>query len=114
MARHPAYPHTWHWGKETASFPDGLLVVKSWVGTAQFGAPHTGCYNYRVAEDCLLPMTDAHREYLRVSEEIERLDGELAAAEKRNTYNRTIRAKYERLSELTDKLLELRRAAVPT
>src|SRR5215510_12265079 len=32
--QHPAYPHTWHWGKEAVSFPDGELILRSWVGTA--------------------------------------------------------------------------------
>ena len=30
---HPAYPHTWHWGREFAAFADGYLIVRSWVGS---------------------------------------------------------------------------------
>jgi hypothetical protein len=46
--QHPAYPHTWHWGKEAVSFPDGELILRSWVGTAATGQPHTGCKSYHM------------------------------------------------------------------
>jgi len=50
-ARHPAFPHTWHWGHEAVSLPGGeLLVLRSWVGTAAIGQPHTGCHDYAVGE----------------------------------------------------------------
>ena len=46
--QHPAYPHSWHWGREVAAFADGTLTVRSWVGTAAIGQPHTGCQSYEV------------------------------------------------------------------
>jgi hypothetical protein len=46
--RHPAYPHSWHWGREFAAFAEGYLITRSWVGTDAIGHAHTGCKSYEV------------------------------------------------------------------
>ena len=54
--RHPAYPHRWHWSYEAAHFPEALLIRRSWVGSAAFGQPHTGCTAYTVHPQQLRPL----------------------------------------------------------
>lgn len=64
---HRAFPHNWHWGKETVQFADGtMLVLKSWVGSSVIGAPHTGCTRYRVAQDELLTFRPHHTRWLEL------------------------------------------------
>lgn len=46
--KHEAYPHTWQWSADRALFPDGMLIVTSWVGSRVIGHAHTGCYDYTV------------------------------------------------------------------
>src|SRR5262245_12434847 len=66
---HPAYPHTWHWGKEAVSFPDGELILRSWVGTTAIGQPHTGCPRYIVDPRCLKELARHHQQYLALEAE---------------------------------------------
>src|SRR5713226_4697024 len=65
---HPAYPHTWHWGKETASFSEGELVLLSWVGTAAVGDPHTACTSYEVDPQYAADPLPHHQRYLALEE----------------------------------------------
>lgn len=67
--QHPAYPYTWHWGKEAVSFPDGELILRSWVGTTAIGQPHTGCPHYAVAACCLKELSPHHQQYLTLEAE---------------------------------------------
>jgi len=67
--QHSAYPHTWHWGKEAVSFPDGELILRSWVGTAAIGQPHTGCSRYIVDPRCLKELSLHHQQYVALETE---------------------------------------------
>ena len=72
--QHPAYPHVWHWGKEAVSFPEGELILRSWVGTVAIGQPHTGCPRYTVDPRCLKKPALHHQQYLALEGERARLD----------------------------------------
>ena len=76
--RHPAYPHSWHWGRECAAFPEGTLVVQSWVGTSVIGQPHTGCLSYTVDPRHVAELAARHQHYLALQREQEGLDATLA------------------------------------
>jgi hypothetical protein len=67
--QHPAYPHTWHWGKEAVSFPDGELILRSWVGTAAIGQSHTGCPRYTVDAHFIKEPSPHHQQYLTLEAE---------------------------------------------
>jgi hypothetical protein len=85
--RHPAFPHRWQWGKDAASFSDGSLILRSWVGTSAIGHPHTGCLTYTVAERFLRPLRDAHHEYLQLEAEKARLDRVFTRLEQKEVWS---------------------------
>jgi hypothetical protein len=87
--KHPAYPHSWHWGREFAAFADGCLVTRSWVGTTVIGQPHTGCESYQVDTRYISGPQLHHRLYLDLEHEKGRLEAEMAALEKKKTWTRT-------------------------
>src|SRR5262245_58569589 len=68
---HPAFPHTWHWGREFAAFADGYLITRSWVGTTAIGQPHTGCKRYEVNSQHAGVPELHHRLYLDLEQERE-------------------------------------------
>jgi hypothetical protein len=86
--RHAAYPHTWHWGKEFAAFADGYLIVRSWVGTAAIGQPHTGCKSYAVGPQYVSAPQIHHRLYLELANEREKLESEMEALERKKAWSR--------------------------
>ncbi len=95
--RHPAYPHTWHWGKESVSFPEGELVLLSWVGTAAVGAPHTACISYEVdPHHCTEPLPP-HRRYLALEHERQSLDGQLERLECEGALSKEVETLYGQL-----------------
>lgn len=94
--RHPAFPHTWHWERKFATFPDGDLVLVSWVGTTAIGQPHSGCSDYQVASQCILPLQDSHRQYLALEEERQQLETELDRYERQGLYNEEVETLYRR------------------
>ena len=63
---HPAFPHRWQWGKDSVSFPDGELILRSWVGTTAIGKPHTGCTAYAVGPNSVQSLASHHVEYLQL------------------------------------------------
>jgi hypothetical protein len=67
--QHPAYPHTWHWGREAVSFPEGELILRSWVGTVAIGQPHTGCPRYTVDSRFIKEPLSQHQQYLTLEAE---------------------------------------------
>ena len=87
--QHPASPHTWHWGREFESFPEGDLIVKSWVGTIAIGQPHTGCHSYEVAPQFMTKPQPHHHRYLRLEHERQQLDARLRQFEQRGTLSET-------------------------
>jgi len=85
---HPAYPHTWHWGKEFAAFTDGYLIVRSWVGTAAMGQPHTACKDYEVDPQHISEPQIHHRLYVDLEQEKGKLESEMEALERRQVWSR--------------------------
>lgn len=99
--KHDAYPHSWHWGREAVTFPEGDLVLVSWVGTLEIGAAHTGCTSYEVSADQVVAPGDKHREYLQLEGERREIDARLRRFEHRA----------DELATLSDEPAEL---ALPT
>jgi hypothetical protein len=86
--RHPAYPHSWHWGREFAPFAEGYLITRSWVGTDAIGHAHTGCKSYEVAPQQVSEPQPHHRRYLELAHERRNLEGAMEAIERRKTWSR--------------------------
>src|SRR3989442_6642713 len=86
---HPAYPHTWHWGREFAEFADGYLIVRSWVGSSAIGQPHTGCKSYAVDPHHVSTPQLQHRRYLDLEHEQGELESAMEALERRQVCSRT-------------------------
>ena len=84
--QHPAYPHTWHWSKEAVSFPEGELILRSWVGTAAIGQPHTGCPRYTVDPQYLKEPALHHQQYRALEEERAQIDTTLAQLERKERW----------------------------
>lgn len=85
---HPAYPHSWHWGREFAAFADGYLITRSWVGTVAIGQLHTGCKRYEVNPQHAGAPQIHHRLYLDLEQEKGNLETEMAALESKKTWTR--------------------------
>lgn len=64
--RHPAYPRAWRWTKLGAAFPEGLLVLSSWVGFKSGGAAGDECRHYRVAAAQCAAAAAKHVEYANI------------------------------------------------
>jgi hypothetical protein len=107
---HPAYPHTWHWGKETVSFPEGELVLLSWVGTAAIGDPHTGCTSYEVDPKHAVDPLPHHQRYLALERERQDLDVKLERFEKDGTFSKEVERLYEQLFQRFMEITEEQRA----
>jgi hypothetical protein len=86
--RHPAYSHSWHWGREAAEFVEGTLIVRSWVGTAAIGQPHTGCKSYEVDPHYIGEPRPHHRLYLELEHEKGQLESEMTTLERKKTWTK--------------------------
>ena len=95
--RHPAYPHTWHWGRDFASFPEGALILRSWVGTSAIGQPHTGCHSYEVDPVHISDPQPHHHRYLALEYERHQLDTRLTYLEQRGTLSTEAAGLYDAL-----------------
>jgi len=85
---HPAYPHSWHWGREFAAFADGYLIVRSWVGSSAIGQPHTGCKSYEVDPQHVNAPQIHHRLYVELEHEKDKLESEMTALERKKNWSR--------------------------
>ena len=85
--QHPAYPHSWHWGKEAVSFPDGELILRSWVGTVAIGQPHTGCPRYTVDTRFLKEPSPRHQQYLALEAERAQIDATFGRLERKEVWS---------------------------
>lgn len=115
-ARHPAFPSKWQWAAETVSFPEGVLVLISWVGADIIGAPSTGCPDYQVASHVLHPLQEKHRFYLELDEEKRVLWQKLKEYDARGVYDRHVDRLCERYLEIAleqSRLTILPRDSVP-
>ena len=114
--RHPAYPHTWHWGREFAEFADGTLIVRSWVGTMAIGQPHTGCKSYEVDPQHVSEPQAHHRHYLELEHEKGKLESEMESLEQKGSWTRNSEdfhaSLFHRYRQILKKQTELRAVAV--
>jgi hypothetical protein len=85
---HPAYPHSWHWGREVAEFFDGTLILRSWVGSSAIGQPHTGCKSYEVNPTFITDPQEHHRQYLALEHEKGRLESEMESLERKKAWTK--------------------------
>ena len=67
--QHEAFPHTWQWGADRAMFPDGMLILTSWVGNSVIGQAHTGCHDYAVHPGHTHTPNTRHLQYLNLEGE---------------------------------------------
>lgn len=65
-AKHPAFPQTWPWAKSFIPFREGLLILRSWVGSEALYVPHENCRLYRVGDRFVLPLELHHAKYLKL------------------------------------------------
>jgi hypothetical protein len=86
--RHSAYSHSWHWGREAAEFAEGMLIVRSWVGTSAIGQPHTGCKSYDVDHNFITDPQSHHRLFLDLEHEKSRLESEMASLERKREWTK--------------------------
>jgi hypothetical protein len=110
--RHPAFPHRWQWGKDSAPFSDGSLILRSWVGTTAIGYSHTGCLAYTVAARSLRPLRAVHREYLQLEAEKAQLDRVFTRLEQKEVWSqadeRTYAHAFPRYKEVLERQANLR------
>lgn len=67
--KHDAYPHTWQWGADHAMFPDGMLILTSWVGNSVIGQAPIGCHDYAVHPAQTYAPDTRHVQYLNLERE---------------------------------------------
>ncbi len=108
--RHEAYPHSWHWGHDFVSFPEGELILRSWVGSSVIGQPHTGCHSYQVDDRHVSEPQEHHRRYLALEQERQELDTRLNQLERQGTLSKRAEAFYLRLSKRYEEILEEQKA----
>jgi hypothetical protein len=114
--KHPAYPHSWHWGREFAEFADGTLILRSWVGTAAIGQSHTGCKSYEVDPQYISEPQVHHQLYLELEHEKGQLESEMATLERKKTWTRNDEdfhaSLFKRYRQILAKQAELRTIVV--
>jgi len=64
------------------------LIVRSWVGTAAVGQPHTGCQSYEVDPRYIREPQAHHRRYLELEHEKGRLEATMARLETKAAWSR--------------------------
>src|SRR5262249_3777945 len=97
VPRHLAYPHSWHWGQEFMSCPDGDLILTSWVGSSVIGQRHTGCTQYTVAPEYASDPHPHHRRYLALTHEQTELEQKLAQLERCGFFTPGTESLYQQL-----------------
>jgi hypothetical protein len=102
----PAYPHHWHWGREFTPFPDGDLILRSWVGTSAIGRPHTGCLSYQVHPSFVRPLLPAHRRYLTLEHEKALLESLLDRLERTTPWSTRKEQRYQQALQHYQELLQ--------
>jgi hypothetical protein len=95
--RHAAYPHRWQWGRDAVAFPDGDLILCSWVGSSVIGQPHTGCPSYEVAPEHVREPQPQHRCYLALEHEKAQLERQFEPLEHKETWTKRDQATFQDL-----------------
>jgi hypothetical protein len=95
--QHPAYPHTWQWGREYATFPDGALILRSWVGSSVIGQPHTGCPSYEVDPEHVRDPQLHHRCYLALEQEKAQIERQFEHVEHKEAWTKRDKATFRDL-----------------
>ena len=106
---HPEFPKLWHWVNETISFPEGDLVILSWVGGLEYQEPHGGCYGFEIELDYLIPLQLHHQQYLQIHREMEILRKRIETLETLEFWSEFDRAsrRYEKLWEDLETIMQL-------
>jgi hypothetical protein len=107
--KHPAYPHTWHWGVERVRFAEGDLIVRSWVGSSVIGQRHTGCPHYSVAPQHVQAPRSPHRQYLALEREKAKIEAVLALLERQEEWSTHDEAVFARVFQRYKNILEEQR-----
>jgi len=107
--RHPAYPHTWHWGREFAVFTESALILRSWVGTAEIGQPHTGCQSYTVDPQYVAAPLPHHQSYLAFERERQELSTKLERLERDGALTEETTRLYAQLFQRFSAIIEEQR-----
>jgi hypothetical protein len=94
---HPAYPHTWQWGREYATFTDGVFILRSWVGSSVIGQPHTGCRSYEVAPAHVRDPQPQQRRYLALEQEKAQIERQFEYLEHKETWTKRDKATFQDL-----------------
>lgn len=102
--KHPAFPHNWHWWRDAIEFPDGVLVIDSWVGSTVKGEAHTGCYDFSVELDYLILLSESHQHYLQLRFEYDEIDKKLRSYELRGVDSPYVVSLYERSAEVAKQM----------
>jgi hypothetical protein len=95
--QHPAYPHTWQWSREYATFADGVVILRSWVGSSVIGQPHTGCRSYEVAPEHVRDPQPQHRCYLALEQEKAQIERQFEPLEHKETWTKRDKATFRDL-----------------
>jgi hypothetical protein len=95
--RHAAYPHRWQWGRDAVSFPDGDLILCSWVGSSVIGQPHTGCLSYEVAPAHVRDPQPQQHCYLVLEQEKAQIERQFAHLEHKETWTKRDKATFQDL-----------------
>jgi hypothetical protein len=88
------FPYAWHWIRESVSFPEGDLILNSWVGVLETKERHKSCYQVNTLET--LPLQNTHFQYLELEQERCQLNTEMVSHKRQNTYDKRIVALYQR------------------
>jgi hypothetical protein len=78
-------------------FPEGELILRSWVGTTAIGQSHTGCTSYTVEPRYVQSLAPHHAEYLHLEAEKIDLDVILTRLERKATWSAQDEATYARV-----------------
>jgi hypothetical protein len=106
---HPEFPKVWHWVNQTVDFPEGDLVLTSWVGGVEYQEPHGGCYGFEIEADYLIPLQLHHEQYLQIHQEMETLRKRIETLEKLEFWSEVDRAskRYEKLWDDLETILQI-------
>ena len=105
--KHPAFPHLWHWGKETLNLwdQDVMVVTQSWVSTTAMGEPHSGCSDYEINSNFEIPLTQRYQAIIETLQQLTRLTQQLELVEsKPNTTIKTLEDLNQQWEILNDRL----------
>jgi hypothetical protein len=75
--KHAAYPRRWRWSRLGVVFPEGVLILASWLGDYRGSSASVECSYYRVACGHCKEGGEKHREYAEFERRRRMLEAEL-------------------------------------